>query len=121
MWDADMQLQFPPNTSEIGSRRSGFCRDGVHFYWLARTFIQPNRVRDWQLPADTKFRHVFNGLRQVREWSKSEGAQRGEEPGSVSDIDDRYGSETLELDMTKLFRPLGEVYDSASQGTSGTY
>ncbi len=121
MWDEDMQLQYPPNTTALASRRSGFCRDGVHFYWLARTFLQPNRVLDWQLPADVKFKHVFKGLRQVREWSKSEGAQRGEEPGSVSDIDDRYGSETLQLDMTKLFRPLGEVYDSASQGTSGSY
>ena len=83
------------------SRRVGFCRDGVHFYWLARAFLQPDWVRDWQLPADRRFKQTITGLGQVREWSKTEGAQRGEEPGSICDIDVRYGSEPLELDMTE--------------------
>jgi hypothetical protein len=102
MWDDDMQLQYPPiGNSDCVSRRVGFCRDGVHFYWLARAFLQPDRVRDWQLPADRRFKQTITGLGQVREWSKTEGAQRGEEPGSICDIDVRYGSEPLELDMTK--------------------
>lgn len=113
MWDDDMQLQYPPiGNGDCTSRRVGFCRDGVHFYWLARAFLQPNRVRDWQLPADRRFKQVISGLGQVREWSKTEGAQRGEEPGSICDIDVRYGSEPLELDMTKLFRPLIQFHSN---------
>jgi hypothetical protein len=107
MWDDDMQLQYPPaSNGDCVSQRVGFCRDGVHFYWLARAFLQPNRVRDWQLPADRRFKQVISGLGQVREWSKTEGAQGGEEPDSICDIDMRYSSEPLELDMAKLFRPL---------------
>jgi hypothetical protein len=121
MWDEDMQLQYPPTgNTDFASRRVGFCRDGVHFYWLARAFLQPNRVRDWQLPCDTRFRQVITGLGQVREWSKTDGAQRGEEPGSICDIDVQYGTEPLELSMAKLFRPLGEVYNSQSALDHGT-
>ena len=110
MWDEDMQLQYPPTgNTDFVSRRVGFCRDGVHFYWLAREFLQPTRVRDWRLAADTRFKQVISALGQVREWSKTEGAQRGEQPGSICNIDVQYGSEPLELDMTKLFRPLVEV------------
>ena len=116
MWDDDMQLQYPPvSNGDCVSRRVGFCRDGVHFYWLARAFLQPNRVRDWQLPADKRFKQVISGLGQVREWSKTEGAQRGEEPGSICDIDMQYGSEPLELDMTKLFRPLIQFHSNSPQ------
>ena len=79
----------------------GSVETGLHFYWLARAFLQPDRVRDWQLPADRRFKQTITGLGQVREWSKAEGAQRGEEPGSICDIDVRYGSEPLELDMTE--------------------
>jgi hypothetical protein len=125
MWDEDMQVQYPPiGNTDFVSRRVGFCRDGVHFYWLARAFLQPNRVRDWQLPPDTRFRQVISGLGQVREWSKTEGAQRGEEPGSICDIEVQYGSEPLELNMMKLFRPLGEVYNSPGalgRGTGNSY
>jgi hypothetical protein len=74
MWDDDIQLQYPPiGNSDCVSRRVGFCRDGVHFYWLARAFLQPDRVRDWQLPADRRFKQTITGLGQVREWSKTEG------------------------------------------------
>jgi hypothetical protein len=116
MWDDDMQVQYPPvSNGDCVSRRVGFCRDGVHFYWLARAFLQPNRVRDWQLPADKRFKQVISGLGQVREWSKTEGAQRGEEPGSICDIDMQYGSDPLELDMTKLFRPLIQFHSNSPQ------
>ena len=67
---------------------------------------------DWQRQADKRFKQVISGLGQVREWSKTEGAQRGEEPGSICDIDVRYGSEPLELDMTKLFRPLIQFHSN---------
>ena len=70
-------------------------------------------MRDWQLPADRRFKQVITGLGQVREWSKTEGTQGGEEPGSICDIDVRYGSERLELDMTKLFRPLIQFHSNS--------
>lgn len=111
-WDEDIRLQYPPTPASMSLiKRSGFCRDGVHFYWLARAFLQPNRTQDWRLPTETRFRQVLNGLRKARDWSSSDGAQRGEEPGSVADIDDYYESEAPELDMRKLFRPLGDLYD----------
>jgi Fungal specific transcription factor domain len=113
MWDQDMQLQYPPSQDPIPTpRRIGFCRDGVHFYWLARAFLQNNRLNDWQLPADIRFKQVMSGLRQVRDFGKSDAARRGEEPGSVSDIDHAFNMETLELDMKKLFRPIGDVVES---------
>ena len=108
-WDADMQLQYPSGSGmAIAPKRDGFFRDGIHFYWLAKAFLQPNRTRDWQLPADVRFRQFMHGLKKAREWSLSDGAQRGEEPGSVADIDPTYETEDLELDMRKLFRPLME-------------
>jgi len=101
-WDQDMQLQFPPQAP----RRIGFCRDGAQFYWLARAFLHGSRAHDWKLPADVRFRQVINGLKKARDWSLTDGAQRGEEPGSVAAIDDDYGNKPLQLDMRKLFRPL---------------
>ncbi len=113
LWDEDYALQYPPgNAYQPMVRRVGFCRDGVHFYWLARALLQPNRMYDWQLSADDRLRQVLQGLRKAREWSHTDGAKRGEEPGSVAYIDDDYASETLELDMRKLFRPIQDVADS---------
>ncbi len=117
MWDQDMQLQYPPSEEPSATpRRIGFCRDGVHFYWLARAFLPTNRHKDWQQPADTRFKHVMSGLRQVREFGKSDAARRGEEPGSVSDIDHEYSIDALELDMKKLFRPISDVVESPVDG-----
>lgn len=113
-WDQDMQIQYPPGANLY--RRFGFCRDGAHFYWLARTFLRSNRPRDWQLPADGRFLQVINLLKTVRSWTQSDGAQRGEEPGSVGDIDESYGVDHLELDMAKLFKPINEQYDNAVGG-----
>lgn len=113
MWDQDMQLQYPPS-SDLGSasRRIGFCRDGVHFFYLAKAFLHPNRMADSQLSADARFIQVMCGLRQVRDFGISDAARRGEEPGSVSDIDHAYTMDDLELDMKKLFRPIGDVVGS---------
>jgi len=113
VWDEDYALQYPPaNHYQPIVRRVGFCRDGVHFYWLARALMQPNRMYDWQLEADDRLRQVLYGLRKAREWSRTDGAKRGEEPGSVAYIDDDYASETLELDMRKLFRPIQGLTES---------
>ncbi|KIX02380.1 uncharacterized protein Z518_08321 [Rhinocladiella mackenziei CBS 650.93] len=114
-WDEDYLLQYPPSDGyHSGPKRVGFCRDGVHFYWLARAFMQTNRIHDWQLPADQRLQQTLHGLKRAREWSRTDGAKRGEEPGSVAYIDDNYASETLELDMRKLFRPLQTVSESPS-------
>lgn len=112
-WDEDYAIQYPREHGfQMGSKRVGFCRDGVHFYWLARALMQPNRIHDWRLPADDRLRQVLHGLKKAREWSRTDGANRGEEPGSVACIDDDYASEALELDMRKLFRPIQTVDDS---------
>jgi len=112
-WDEDYTLQYPPSDGYRPSpKRIGFCRDGVLFYWLAQSFLQPNRIHDWQLDADHKLGQVLHGLQKAREWGRSDGAKRGEEPGSVAYIEDDYASSALELDMRKLFRPLHSLSDS---------
>lgn len=113
IWDQDYALQYPTgNAYQPIVRRVGFCRDGVHFYWLARALMQPSRIYDWQLDADDRLRQVLHGLKKAREWGRTDSAKRGEEPGSVAYIDDNYASETLELDMRKLFRPIQGLTDS---------
>ncbi|EXJ58110.1 hypothetical protein A1O7_05534 [Cladophialophora yegresii CBS 114405] len=125
VWDRDYALQYPPGDGYQPSvGRVGFCRDGVHFYWLARALMQPNRAHDWQLSADDRFRQVMHELKKAREWSRTDGARRSEEPGSVAYIDDEYASETLELDMRKLFRPLQDLVESPGttlQTSAGGY
>ncbi|RMD40134.1 hypothetical protein DV735_g4990, partial [Chaetothyriales sp. CBS 134920] len=104
-WDQDMRLQYP----QPGTPRLGFCRDSTPFWWLARAFLQPNRQHDWQLAPDDKLRLTMKGLDQARVWSQTDGAERGEEPGSVALIDPSYSTpEDLVLDMRKLFRPLNK-------------
>ncbi|KAI1627766.1 fungal-specific transcription factor domain-containing protein [Exophiala viscosa] len=111
-WDADLALQYPTDDgTQQTPKRVGFCRDGVHFYWLARAFMQPNRLHDWQLPADSRLQQTLHGLKKAREWSRSDGARRGEDPGSVADIEDQHATATQVLDMRKLFRPLHMISD----------
>jgi hypothetical protein len=112
VWDDDLALQYPSaDATHQAPKRIGFCRDGVHFYWLARAFMQPNRMHDWQLPADSRLQQTLRGLQKAREWSRSDGARRGEEPGSVAYIEDEYATATQVLDMRKLFRPLHMISD----------
>jgi len=109
-WDTDLQIQYPsiPGVM-LPLKRIGFCRDSVHFFWLAKAFLQPNRMQDWKLPADVKFRLLMHSLQKARVWSLSDGARRGEEPGSVAEIDPTYDNVEGEFDMRKLFRPITEV------------
>ena len=109
-WDEDMAIQYPPVPS--ANKRFGFCRDGVHFFWLARTFLRNNRASDWQAAPDSRFSQVISWLKQVRRWVASDNAQRGEEIGSVGDIDESYGVENLTLDMKLLFKPFNQQFDS---------
>ncbi|KAI9678361.1 MAG: hypothetical protein M1817_006308 [Caeruleum heppii] len=113
-WDEDLILQYPPAASQL--RRLGFCRDGVHFYWLARAFLRNHRALDWRTPPDHRFVQVLSLLKKVKQWVATDNAQRGEEIGSVGDIDESYGVEHLTLDMKLLFKPM----DDADETTSST-
>lgn len=105
VWDNDMAIQFPPNIP-APSGRYGFSRDGIHFYWLARHMLKNTRTVDLQLPADQRFARTMHVLKSVKTWVMSDGYSRGEEMGSVGEIDEAYGTTGRNLDMTQLFRPL---------------
>ncbi|KAK5653849.1 hypothetical protein OQA88_7773 [Cercophora sp. LCS_1] len=104
-WDNDMATQFPPSMTPH-PRRYGFSRDGIHFYWLANYLLKHTRSADLQVPPDQRFTQVIHLLKSVKNWVLSDGASRGEELGSVGDIDAAYGATDLTLDMAQLFRPL---------------
>lgn len=108
-WDIDMSQQYPPSSSAC--RRYGFCRDGLHFYYLARYLLQ-NRV-DWQMAPDQRFTSIMAVLRYVRGWAVSDAARRGEDLGSVSDIGQDYGATNLTLDMAQLFKPIEKTISSS--------
>ncbi len=113
-WNEDMATQYPP--SSMHYRRFGFCRDAVHFYWLAKYLMKNNRAMDWQMAPDQRFSQVINLLKSVKTWVVSDSAKRGEELGSVSDIGSGYGVTDLTLDMAQLFRPINKQIDSPVQG-----
>jgi hypothetical protein len=108
MWDEDMALQYPPTATS--SRRFGFCRDAVHFYWMAHAMLRANRMNDWRMPPDVRLMHIMTLLRQVRAYVQTDSAQRGEWLGSVGDIDEGFGVQDLTLDMKQIFRPIDEQY-----------
>lgn len=106
-WDDDMATQYPPSSTQY--RRFGFCRDGVHFYWLAKYLMKSNLGLDWQMAPDQRFAHVMSVLKSVKTWVVSDSAKRGEELGSVADIDKDYGTMDLTLDMAQLFRKISQA------------
>lgn len=102
-WDTDINLQYPP--SHPPQRRVGFCRDAIHFYWVAQSFLR-NRAVDWQASADTRFAHVMTLLKRIKSHIVTEQGGRGLDVGSIGDIDDSYGIEDITLDMKLLFTPI---------------
>jgi len=104
-WDNDMAVQFSPSTS-THFRRYGFSRDGIHFYWLAKYLLKNTRSADLHLAPDQRFAQVIHLLKSVKSWVLTDNASRGEEMGSVGEIDQAYGRQDATLDMTQLFRPL---------------
>lgn len=105
-WDNDMAAQFPP-TLPVHHRRYGFSKDGIHFYWLANYILKNTRAADLRIPSDQRFIQVMHMLKSVRSWVLSDNASRGEELGSIADIEPSYAAtNTLHLDLTQLFRPL---------------
>jgi hypothetical protein len=103
-WDTDLAIQFTQN-----QRRHGFCRDGIHFYFLAQAFLRQSRPEDWAAPADVRCRHVFNLLKQIRHYVASDSAQKGIESGSMTTVADDYAVADLTLNMKRLFTPLEEL------------
>ncbi|KAK3292303.1 fungal-specific transcription factor domain-containing protein [Chaetomium fimeti] len=116
-WDHDMAAQFPPSPA-VNPRRYGFTRDGIHFYWLATYLLKSTRTTDLQMAPDQRFAYVIHLLKSVKQWVLTDGASRGEELGSVGDIDASYGAKDVTLDMTQLFRPLSTVRKSPGFSTA---
>lgn len=117
-WDEDMASQYPPSSTSY--RRFGFCRDAVHFYWLAKWLSKNSRVGEWQMAPDQRFTQVMHLLKSVKSWVVSDSAKRGEELGSVADIDKDYGVMDLTLDMAQLFKPINKQIDSPVAGLHTT-
>jgi len=109
-WDNDMATQFPPSMP-AHPRRYGFSRDGIHFYWLANYFLRISYPANLTTPPDERCSEMMHLLKSVKGWVLSDGASRGEELGSVGEIDPAYAASVgdLTLDMTQLFRPLSEL------------
>jgi hypothetical protein len=114
VWDEDMAMQYPPSSTSY--RRFGFCRDGVHFYWLGKYLMKNSSGTELQMAPDQHFSLVMHLLKYVKNWVVSDSAKRGEEPGSVSDIDNEYGNRELTLDMAQLFKPINRQIDSPIAG-----
>jgi hypothetical protein len=104
IWDADLSLQFPQH-----QRRQGFCRDGIHFYFLAQIFLRNSRPQEWAAPADLRCRQVFHLLKQIRNYVVSDSAQKGIDLGSVNTIADDFAVADLTLNMRSLFTPLEDL------------
>lgn len=111
-WDADYQSQQPSNAHA----RLGFCRDAVHFYWLAKCLLK-RPVMDVHTAPDQRFSYVMQLLQVVKKWVMTDSAQRGELLGSASEIDTNYGVTDLTLDMSHLFKPMNQHWGASSVNT----
>ncbi|KAH6611929.1 fungal-specific transcription factor domain-containing protein [Boeremia exigua] len=100
-WDVDLAIQYPPTEPRLG-----YCRDGVHYYFLARLFLRSSRREEWAAPADMRCRHVFNLLKQIRGHVAADSSQKGIEIGSATTVTDDYGINDLTLNMRHLFTPI---------------
>lgn len=109
-WDIDMDIQYPP--SQAHQRRFGFSRDGVHFFYLGRSFLQSQQSTDFTLPADLRFKRVMALMKRIKAVVHGDNEGKGQDIGSVGDIDDQYGLDSLTLDMKLLFRPYNSQFDS---------
>lgn len=110
-WDADMATQFPPSLQARNPRRYGFSRDAIHFYWLAKYMLKHTRPSDLQLPPDARVSQVLGLLKSVKTWVMTDGASRGEELGSVGDINKDYGVAGGAFNLAELFAPLPNLVD----------
>ena len=95
-WDTDMDIQYPPGQTQL--RRFGFSRDGVHFFYLGRSLYQSQRSTDWNASADVRFKQVMSLLKRIKSFVLGETGVKGQDIGSVGDIDEQYGLDGLTLD-----------------------
>lgn len=110
-WDADMATQFPPALQAKNPRRYGFSRDAIHFYWLAKYMLKYTRPADLQLPPEARVSQMLQLLKSVKTWVMTDGASRGEELGSVGDINKDYGVSEGTFNLAQLFAPLPNLVD----------
>ncbi|EMC93507.1 hypothetical protein BAUCODRAFT_125366 [Baudoinia panamericana UAMH 10762] len=113
-WDQDMDLQYPPG--QLRQRRFGFSRDGVHFFYLGRSFYQSQRPSDWTTPPDKRFQQTMALLKRIKGFVLGDNEHKGHDIGSVGDIDDQYGLDDLTLDMKLLFKPYNSQTDRSITG-----
>ncbi|KAI0971379.1 hypothetical protein F4678DRAFT_472402 [Xylaria arbuscula] len=111
-WDMDMAIQFPPSVSN--PRRHGFSRDGPHFFWLAKLFLRTPRLAVVQLGPDQRLTQVIQLLKAATSWVETDGASRGEEFGSVGEMNPDYAVSNLTLDMNQFFKPLPTIVESTT-------
>lgn len=105
-WDADLIMQFS------NKRRSGFCRDGIAFYWLAVLFTRQKK-RDLLL-RDVRDRQVVAQVQQMLETVKQKprSSYTSQEAGAVSNIDKQYGVDELAFDLKLLLVPIEKDLDA---------
>jgi hypothetical protein len=117
IWDIDLAIQFPQDQHQ---RRHGFCRDGVHYYFLAQIFLRSSRPQEWAAPADLRCRQVFHLLKQIRNHVASDSAQKGIDVGSINTVADDYALADLTLNMRRLFTPIEEQSSPTQQNAQYT-
>lgn len=105
-WEMDQQIQYPPT-----QRRAGYCRDAIHYYFLAKMFLRAQKHEELEMPPDRRCQQVFAFLKQIKAFVATEQEKRGFDIGSVTNVDDSYGVEELTLDMKLLFTPLNDFAD----------
>lgn len=101
-WDADLAAQFPDP-----SKRVGFCRDGLPFYWLAKIFMKHGANPEWRRGRDDEdtLAKVQKLLRKVNDFIQQD-SKGVDLQGAVAAIDDNYAMDELTFNMKLLFTPV---------------
>lgn len=120
-FDTDLDLQYPSTQYQTRRFGFGFSRDGSPFWYLARSFLHSSQASEFTLPADMRFKRVMALLKRIKSMLVNEKENKGQDIGSVGDIDDQYGLDNnLTLDMKLLFRPYNSQIDSPVAGVRTT-
>lgn len=99
-WDVDLISQFGNN------RRSGFCRDGIAFYWLAVLFTRQKKRN--LILKDVRDRQVILQVQQMLETvnHKPMSSYTDSEAGAASSMNENYGIDELAFDLKLLLAPI---------------
>ena len=99
----------PTNTNtDFTQKRIGFCRDGIHFYWLARLYLSNPRHVDFLASPETRFLQVMKSLKGIKTFVVNESLGKGEDIGSLAEMSESYGMADLSVNMRLLFTPIAE-------------